>query len=50
MEMVTNLRTEGNLVVRFNTGIKSGDSVFTDLSGHTVQQHRFKSKLTTGVR
>ncbi|XP_063674233.1 alpha-mannosidase 2x-like [Bolinopsis microptera] len=31
--------------MRFKTDIKSGGSLFTDLNGHTIQQHKYKDKL-----
>jgi len=45
--MMSDLKDYGDLAIRFKTDIKSGDSIFTDLNGHTIQQHKFKKKHHT---
>ncbi|XP_063675367.1 alpha-mannosidase 2x-like [Bolinopsis microptera] len=47
LKMMSDLKDYGDLAIRFKTDIKSGDSIFTDLNGHTIQQHKFKRKLLT---
>ena len=47
VQLVSDLKDSGDLGIRFKTDIKSGDSIYTDLNGHTIQQHRFKKKLLT---
>ena len=47
LKIMSNLRDSGDLSVRLKTDVKSGDSIFTDLNGHTIQQHKYKSKLHT---
>lgn len=49
LEMLSELKNSGDLVIRFQTDIQSGDSLFTDLNGHTIQHHKFKAKLKTQV-
>ncbi|KAL5257794.1 hypothetical protein ACHWQZ_G012658 [Mnemiopsis leidyi] len=45
LEILTDLRLIGDLSMRFKTDISSGGSLFTDLNGHTIQQHKYKEKL-----
>ena len=47
LQTMVDLKNSGDLAIRFKTDIESGDSIFTDLNGHSVQQHKFKSKLHT---
>lgn len=47
LNIMSNLRDSGDLSIRLKTDIKSGDTIFTDLNGHTIQQHKYKSKLHT---
>ncbi|KAL5259635.1 hypothetical protein ACHWQZ_G009923 [Mnemiopsis leidyi] len=47
LQTMVDLRNSGDLAIRFKTDIASGDSIFTDLNGHTIQQHKYKSKLHT---
>ena len=49
MEILTDLKEIGDLSMRFKTDIKSGGSLFTDLNGHTIQQHKYKEKLKLQV-
>lgn len=47
LEILSDMRDYGDLSLRLKTDINNGDSIYTDLNGHTVQQHRYKAKLTT---
>ena len=49
LEILSDLKDTGDLAIKFKTDLKSGDSIFTDLNGHTIQQHKFKEKLKTQV-
>ena len=42
---MTDLKDYGDLAIRLKTDVKNGDSVFTDLNGHTIQHRKFKKKL-----
>ena len=44
---MSDLKDSGDVTIRFKTDIKSGDSLFTDLNGHTIQHRKFKEKLHT---
>lgn len=45
LDILTDLQQFGDLSLRFKTDINSRDSLFTDLNGHTIQQHKYKEKL-----
>ena len=47
IEIVSDLRTPGDLSLRFNAELNSGNSIFTDLNGHNMQHHKFQAKLHT---
>ena len=49
MELLTTLNRFGDMVMRFETDIKNNRTLFTDLNGHTLQEHRYKDKLFTQV-
>ena len=49
MELLTTLTIFGDMVMRLQTDIKNNRTIFTDLNGHTLQEHRYKDKLFTQV-